>query len=78
MACRDDVLVKVVSLLDMVGDWGQFLSEELPEEEIRLLRSHERTGRPLGSESFIGRLENTLGRIVRRQRPGRKPKQAPK
>ena len=77
MACRDDILVKVAALLDMVGDWGQFLSEELPDEEIGLLRSHEHTGRPLGTERFIDWLEKTSGRILRRQKPGRKCKQGP-
>jgi putative transposase len=75
MASHDDVLVTVAPLLDMVGDWGDFLSEDLPEEEIGLLRSHERTSRPLGSERFISLLENTSGLILRRQKPGRKPKQ---
>jgi len=49
-----------------IGCTGQFLSEELPEEEIGLLRSQEHTGRPLGGERFIGQLEDTSGRILRR------------
>jgi len=61
-----------------IGRTGDFLSEELPEEEIGLLRSQEHTGRPLGGESFVSLLEDTSGRTLRRQKPGRKPKQRPK
>jgi len=49
-----------------IGRTGDFLSEELPEEEIGLLRSQEHTGRPLGGESFVSLLEDTSGRILRR------------
>ncbi|NVL92523.1 MAG: hypothetical protein HWN71_05740 [Desulfobacterales bacterium] len=62
----------------IIGGTGQFLSEELPEEEICLLRSYERTGRPLRGEGFISLLENTSGWILRRQKPGRKAKQRAK
>jgi hypothetical protein len=33
---------------------------------------HERTGRPLGTDSFIARLEKALGRTLRRQKPSQK------
>lgn len=36
------------------------------------LRKHERTGRPLGSERFVKKLERTLDRILHKQKPGRK------
>ena len=36
----------------MVADWAAFLDSALPEEELRELRQHGRTGRPLGSSSF--------------------------
>jgi len=58
----------------IIGGTGQFLSEELPEEEIGLLRSQEHTGRPLGGERFIGQLEDTSGQILRRQKPDQKAK----
>jgi len=77
-ASRDGLLVKVAALVDMLGDWGQFLSEDLPEEEIRLLGSHERTGRWLEGARLIDWLEKTSGRILRRQKPGRNGKQGPK
>jgi putative transposase len=42
------------------------------EDDIKLLRSHERTGRPLGDEEFLETLEENLGRIVKKQKPGPK------
>jgi putative transposase len=42
----NDQLLKVAPLLELVGDWADFLA--LPsEQESELLRKHERTGRPL-------------------------------
>ena len=69
---RDDALVKVHPLLDRVEDWKEFL--RLPEDEATMerLREHERTGRPLGSERFIAKLERLAGRLLHRQKPGPK------
>jgi len=69
---RDDKLVKVKPLLEMVGHWRDFLLSGVSEEEIEKIRRHERTGRPLGSDGFVGKLEEALGRILQRQKPGRK------
>jgi putative transposase len=44
---KDDTLVKVAPLLEMVGDWQQFLSDA-DEEDADKIRGHERTGRALG------------------------------
>jgi putative transposase len=71
---RDDSLVKASLLLELVGDWKAFLSMGAPEDEIKQLRRHERTGRPLGSERFLGAVERQLGRTLRRGKPG--PKRA--
>ena len=67
-------LVTVAPLLGMVPDWRRFLAQELPDEEAKVLRAHERTGRPLGSEAFLGGLEAALGRPLHKRRAGRKPK----
>ncbi|GEM_PF-2757267 len=40
-------------------------------------RHHERTGRPLGGQDFIERLEERLGRFLRKRKPGPKtPREA--
>jgi putative transposase len=43
---REDDLVKVNPLLEMVDDWQQFLSTDVSDKECALLQRHERTGRP--------------------------------
>ena len=68
---RDDCLVKVAPLLGMVGDWKGLLKSVLREEELRELRGHGRTGRPLGDEAFLERLEGLVGRVLKPQKGGR-------
>ena len=72
---RDDVLVKVKPLLEMVDDRREFLSADVSPKERVLLKRHERTGRPLGGEKFIAQLESTLSRIVTPQKGGRPKKE---
>ena len=74
MTGRDDVLVKVVPLPQLVGDWRAFLSEAANEDGILLLKKHERTGRPLGRQRFAVGREKSLGRRLLRQPPGPKRK----
>ena len=72
---ENDRFVNVTPLLQMItGDWGEFLSSARAEKDTEVLRKHERTGRPLGGEKFIDRLEVTLGMSLKPQKPGRKPK----
>ena len=71
---RDDELVKVSPLLDIVGDWKEFLLEAVPPNQMEVLRHHERTGRPLGGNGFVAKIEKASGRMLRRQKPGPKRK----
>ena len=70
---ENDTLVKVSPLLKLVGDWNVLLTLS-SQQEVELFHRHERTGRPLGSETFITRMERKLGRTLRPQKPG--PKKA--
>lgn len=70
----DDELAKVDPLLEIAGDWGLFLAGAEAEEQTNDIRKHERTGRPLGSEGFVERLESALERILKRGKPGPKVK----
>jgi len=72
MSGRDDVLVKVSPLVEMVGDWREFLSEAVTEQQAEEIRRHERTARPLGDENFVVELENALDRILRCKKLGPK------
>ncbi len=76
LAGKDDGLVTVRPLLDLVPDWGAFLGSGLSEDEHKAIRAGERTGRPLGAARFTARLEKRLGRSLARQKPGPKPKKA--
>jgi putative transposase len=69
----DDILVKVSTLLQMVGDWKLFLKDS-EEEDANRIRGHERTGRALGSDSFLESLELSLMRAMKRRKAGRKKK----
>jgi len=70
-AGKGDMLVKAEPLLEIVGDWQQFLSEA-DEEDADKIRGHERTGRALGGDSFLDSLETTLQRMVKPRKAGRK------
>ncbi|MBI5870656.1 MAG: transposase [Actinobacteria bacterium] len=72
---RADRLVARPSLpLIVAGDWSRFLDAEaendIPLELAGILRKHERTGRPLGGDSFIQQLEQETGRMLRKGKPG--------
>ncbi len=71
---KDDKLARVKPLLDMAGDWREFLSGGAEAGLAQAIRRHERTGRPLGDDGFVEGLEKRLGRVLRRQRPGPKPR----
>jgi putative transposase len=66
----DDALVKVASLLGLVNDWRSLLQSGMTEQEAVLIRRHERTGRLLGEEGFVSRLESMLGRVLHPLKPG--------
>jgi putative transposase len=74
LSSRDDRLVRVAPLLAMIADWRAFLDSAMSEEELLNLRAHGRTGRPLGSATFLDRVETMVGRVLRPQKGGRPPK----
>ena len=74
LAVRDDGLVRVGPLLELAGDWRRLLSSVVGEEDLQRLRERDRTGRPVGDDAILERLERQLGRVLRRQKPGRKRK----
>ncbi len=75
LAGADDGVVTVAPLLDMVDDWARYLAaggEEAVEERLRV---HGRTGRPLGDQTFVDKLEALTGRRLAKGKPGRRAKQ---
>ena len=70
---KDDPLVKVKPMLDRVADWKSYLSdvsENVVKNEI--INQHTRTGRPLGCDAFVDKLEALTGKLLAPARPGRK------
>ena len=74
---RDDGLVQAAPMLGMVDDWASYLALDVDEAEMAALRRHERTGRPLGDAGFMARLEQGLGRLLRKHKPGPKGPRTP-
>ncbi|MBI5376950.1 MAG: hypothetical protein HZA77_16070 [Candidatus Schekmanbacteria bacterium] len=50
-------------------NWREFLSGDVSKETAEVISCHERTGRPLGSETFIKNLELQLNRSLRKRKP---------
>ena len=55
----------------MVGDWTTFLAESDVDEYLCEIRKESATGRPLGDERFMLKIENKLKRNLKRGKPGR-------
>jgi putative transposase len=72
VAGEDDAFITVAPLLALVGIWTDFLATGVPEDEVKELRRHEGSGRPLGREPFVAAVEGQLGRTLRRGKPGPK------
>ena len=68
---KNDGVVEVRPLLDLAGVWKAFLAGNMSESDLEAIRSHERTGHPLGGDAFFKKLEKRLGRNVKPRRPGR-------
>lgn len=75
LAGADDRLCKVKPMLKRVEDWAAFLRVEQDEAAVAALERHGRTGRPLGDERFVKKLERRLDRELRPRKPGPKPKE---
>jgi putative transposase len=70
----DDDVVSVGRVLKAVPDWRAFLAEGTPLKDRQTIDSRIRTGRPMGSAQFVAELEQKLGRVLAKQKPGPKPK----
>ena len=53
------------------AEWRSMVSEGLDDVVVDLMRRHTSRGRPLGSDSFLSKVERLVGRRVRALPPGR-------
>jgi putative transposase len=73
---KPNPLVNCGPSAERIADWNLYLGQnERADEEAEAIRRHGRTGRPLGSDSFVDRLEAATGRRLRPLKVGRRPKQ---
>lgn len=74
---REDPLLALTKGLALVEDWEAYLAE--PEEAGfgDLIHLNQRTGRPLGDDEFITRLEAETGLILHKRHPGPKGNPSP-
>ena len=70
---KQDGLIARCYLQNIIKDWSEYLSME--DEKVKELRKSIGTGRPLGNEAFLKVLEEKTGRVLIKQKPGRKPKE---
>ncbi len=54
---KDDILVRVSGVGEIVKDWNDFLSEPVKKEMEDKLMIHSSTGRPIGNGEFLKKLE---------------------
>ncbi len=53
-------------------EWSAWLSGEDEEKALEAIRKETLTGRPCGSEEFLKQIEQRLGKLILRKKPGRK------
>ncbi|MCF6284511.1 MAG: transposase, partial [Candidatus Hydrogenedentes bacterium] len=71
---KDDGLLDLALWRDMLGDearWRSVLEKGIDPEFQAKFRQNTQTGRPLGTDSFLSKLEHALGRRVRALPVGR-------
>jgi len=72
---KDDKLVKVAPILERYREFGAFLGQTTEDSTaFKSLRQSETTGRPLGGEEWMEKLEKLTGRAMKPQKRGPKRK----
>ena len=69
---QKDPLLESFYLNREIRNWRSYLTEPDDDERIRIFHEYILTGRPLGEERFVKKLEVKVGRILRKMKPGPK------
>ncbi len=72
LSSNDDGFVSVRPMLEKFPNWSGYLEQGDSENKFERIRKHTRTGRPLGSISFIETLEAMTGKMLKPRKPGPK------
>jgi putative transposase len=72
---EDDALISVRPMLDRVQRWGPYLSiTDKPNDNEEIIERHNRSGRPLGNNRFVKKLEKITGGTLAPKKSRRKRK----
>lgn len=71
---EENSFIRPFNSFHTIDNWEEFLSRPMNESEINVIQLHLQTGRPRGSNLFLDGIEKKIGRPVRPQKRGRKPK----
>jgi len=74
---QDEILGKALFKSRQMEDYVELMKAGIKEEEIKNIRNHTRSGRPIDSERFIVKMERKLDRIFK-VRPRGRPKKGKK
>lgn len=66
-----DPLLSSSFLTERIQNWSEYLGA-LDEGQTKRLNRHSKTGRPLGGDEFLHKLEQLTGRVLRKAKPGPK------
>lgn len=69
---QEDILLSDNFMLSEIEDWSLYLAQEDESSHVNLFKQCAHTGRPLGDEKFIIKLEELTGKTLRRKKPGPK------
>src|SRR3990170_3749937 len=72
---KDEILGEALFEGRQREDYIELMKASIKEEEINNIRNHTRNGRPVGSESFIEKMERKLDRIFKSKPRGRPKKE---
>lgn len=70
-AGNDDALVSTMPMMKRMPNWREFLQSPVSESTLDMLHEHSRTGRPLGDDYFVEKLEQLTQLTLKRKKPGR-------
>lgn len=67
-----DPLLSSCYLMDEIKDWEDYLHDDRDDETFeKQIHKHSTTGRPLGSDEFIQKLEEMTGKVLQKKKAGR-------
>lgn len=74
LLAQDDILAKVGPMLEMGPNWGDYPAEPEKRDEYAEFKATEETGRPMGSEMFVEKLEVSWAGLSSRKSVGEREK----